>query len=177
MARNEAQTRFDLIDPALFERGWSREDIRLEETAAAIDIIHGRGQRRPAGRADYVLRRPLESETKSRSPLRSLKPNARTSLPSTVSNKANAIALDTSIMFRLSSRRMDTCLSNMMRVRVSRHTHARCLSFPRQRICLSVTSTLAVCPAPQARCGYWPLATSQVVTSSLLSGRIDPRCA
>ena len=63
MARNEAQTRFELIDPALLERGWCREDIRLEETAAAIDIIHGRGQRRPAGRADYVLRRPLEAAT------------------------------------------------------------------------------------------------------------------
>lgn len=61
MARNEAQTRFELIDPSLIERGWCREDIRLEETAAAIDIIHGRAQRRPKGRADYVLRRPLES--------------------------------------------------------------------------------------------------------------------
>src|SRR2546426_12766219 len=66
MARNEAQTRFELIDPALIERGWIREDIRLEVTAAAIDIIHGRGQRRPAGRADYVLRRPLESGTEPR---------------------------------------------------------------------------------------------------------------
>lgn len=65
MPRNEAQTRFELIDPALFERGWCRDDIRIEVTAAAIDIIHGRGQRRPAGRADYVLRRPLESGTES----------------------------------------------------------------------------------------------------------------
>src|SRR6266852_3638059 len=63
MSRNEAQTRFELIDPALFERGWARDDIRLEVTAAAIDIIHGHGQRRPSGRADYVLRRPLAPET------------------------------------------------------------------------------------------------------------------
>ncbi|MBC7853293.1 MAG: DEAD/DEAH box helicase family protein [Pirellulaceae bacterium] len=63
MSRNEAQTRFDLIDPAIVSRGWDRADIRLEETAAAVDIVEHRGQkqgrRRPKGRTDYVLRRPL----------------------------------------------------------------------------------------------------------------------
>jgi hypothetical protein len=35
MSRNEAQTRFDLVDPCLIDqRGWSRQNIRLEETAA-----------------------------------------------------------------------------------------------------------------------------------------------
>lgn len=65
MSRNEAQTRFQMIDPALFERGWERIDIHLEETAAAIDIVEHRGQklgrRRPVGRSDYVLRRPLSA--------------------------------------------------------------------------------------------------------------------
>lgn len=63
MSRNEAQTRFDLIDPAIFSRGWERIDIRLEETAAAVDVVEHRGKkqgrRRPKGRTDYVLRRPL----------------------------------------------------------------------------------------------------------------------
>lgn len=59
MRRNEQQTRFDLIDPALFEREWKRGDISVEETARAVDIINGEGKRRPKGRTDYVLRRPL----------------------------------------------------------------------------------------------------------------------
>lgn len=62
MSRNEAQTRFELIDPALFQRGWVRADIRIEETAAQVDIVDGQGHRRPVGRTDYVLRRPLAPE-------------------------------------------------------------------------------------------------------------------
>lgn len=57
MSRNEDQTRFDLIDPALFARSWARADIAVEETNCAVDIINGEGKRRPKGRADYVLRR------------------------------------------------------------------------------------------------------------------------
>jgi hypothetical protein len=48
MSRNEAQTRFDLIDPALFECGWVRADIRPEETPHAVDIVYGRGRRKLA---------------------------------------------------------------------------------------------------------------------------------
>lgn len=59
LKRNEAQTRWDLIDPALETRGWLRSDIRIEVTAAQIDIIDGKPRRRPAGRTDYILRRPL----------------------------------------------------------------------------------------------------------------------
>lgn len=59
MLRNEAQTRFDLIDPVLREqRGWKHADysaIRLEETQRAIDIVDGKPRRRPKGRTDYVL--------------------------------------------------------------------------------------------------------------------------
>src|SRR5438552_18312986 len=58
--RNEAQTRFELIDPALIDHcGWRREDIRVQQTAAQIDIVRGKGYRRPAGRTDYLLCRPL----------------------------------------------------------------------------------------------------------------------
>jgi len=61
--RNEADVRFQLIDPALLDRGWKRTDIRVEETAAAIDIVNYQARRRPKGRADYVLRRPLAEGT------------------------------------------------------------------------------------------------------------------
>ena len=44
-------------------RGWRREDMRLETTAAQIDIVYGKGQRRPAGRTDYLLCRPLAEGT------------------------------------------------------------------------------------------------------------------
>jgi type I restriction enzyme R subunit len=63
MSRNEAQTRFELIDPALEAQGCLRSDIRIEETAAPVDIVYGKGQRRAKGRTDYVLRRPLEPGT------------------------------------------------------------------------------------------------------------------
>jgi type I restriction enzyme R subunit len=60
MPRNEQQTRFQLIDPMLLDhRGWTREDISVEETAAPVDVVYGKGQRRPKGRTDYVLRHPL----------------------------------------------------------------------------------------------------------------------
>ena len=60
MPRTEAQVRFELIDPALETRGWKRTDVRVEEVAAAIDIVHHQPRRRPKGRTDYVLRRPLQ---------------------------------------------------------------------------------------------------------------------
>lgn len=59
MPRNEAQTRFDLIDPVLRDqKGWKHAAfaaIRLEETARAIDIVDGKPHRRAKGRSDYVL--------------------------------------------------------------------------------------------------------------------------
>ena len=59
LKRNEAQSRFELIDPALETRSWLRSDIRIEVTAAQIDIIDGKARRRLAGRTDYILRRPF----------------------------------------------------------------------------------------------------------------------
>src|SRR6266516_8072493 len=60
---NEAQTRFELIDPALARCGWQPgSDIKVEETAAPVDIIYGKGKRRPKGRTDYVLRRRLTTD-------------------------------------------------------------------------------------------------------------------
>jgi hypothetical protein len=61
--RNEAQTRFELIDPMLIDHcGWRRQDIRIEQTAPQIDIIQGKGYRRPSGRTDYLLCRPLSED-------------------------------------------------------------------------------------------------------------------
>lgn len=60
MSRNEAQTRFELIDPAIELRGWRRSEISIEvKTPPQIDIVDGKPRRRPAGRTDYILRRPL----------------------------------------------------------------------------------------------------------------------
>lgn len=60
MPRSEAQVRYELIDPALETRGWKRTDVRVEEIPGTIDIVNHQPRRRPKGRSDYVLRRPLE---------------------------------------------------------------------------------------------------------------------
>ncbi len=53
---NEAQTRLQLIDPALHSRGWTEELIKREETLGAVEIIDGRPRRSTIGRTDYTLR-------------------------------------------------------------------------------------------------------------------------
>jgi len=58
MSRNEAQTRFGLIDPALRDRGWRHPEysaVRVEEREAAVEIIDGKARRRTAKPKDYVL--------------------------------------------------------------------------------------------------------------------------
>ena len=56
MSRNEAETRLDLIDPAIKSSGWEGPDVRIR---AEYQITRGRiqanGQRGPALKADYVL--------------------------------------------------------------------------------------------------------------------------
>ena len=54
---NEADTRTQLIDPALHTRGWGEGCISREITAGKIDVVAGQ-LRRAAGRADYLLRLP-----------------------------------------------------------------------------------------------------------------------
>ncbi|MEO1094634.1 MAG: DEAD/DEAH box helicase family protein [Cyanobacteria bacterium J06638_28] len=62
MGRNEADTRAQLIDPALHQRGWTEAlHIRREQTPGAIDIVQGRGKRRSRGRMDYVLRLAVQA--------------------------------------------------------------------------------------------------------------------
>lgn len=64
LTRNETQTRLELIDPAIELRGWRRSEISVEvKTDPQIDIVDGKPRRRPAGRTDYILRRPLADNT------------------------------------------------------------------------------------------------------------------
>ena len=45
MARSEADTRAQLIDPAIHARGWTEDLIKREETAGAIEIVNGKARR------------------------------------------------------------------------------------------------------------------------------------
>ncbi|SDX76236.1 type I restriction enzyme, R subunit [Allochromatium warmingii] len=56
--RNETETRAELIDPVLRQRGWLHEQgmIKREVSAGAIEIVGGKARRRAQGRADYTLR-------------------------------------------------------------------------------------------------------------------------
>ena len=56
MALNEAETRLQLIDPALHARGWTEDLIRREETLGTVEIVDGRPRRNTIGRTDYTLR-------------------------------------------------------------------------------------------------------------------------
>ncbi len=54
MPRDERQTRIELINPALYERGWVDSLIREEKTPGGTDIIDGKPVKR-RGRTDYLL--------------------------------------------------------------------------------------------------------------------------
>jgi type I restriction enzyme R subunit len=58
MDRNEAQTRRDLIDPKLFERGWISDFVKVEVIPGGTDIVAGKPVRR-RGRTDYLLCLPV----------------------------------------------------------------------------------------------------------------------
>lgn len=55
MPRNEPQTRYELIDPALDSRGWPRSAVKVEERDAAVEIIDGKARRRATKPKDYVF--------------------------------------------------------------------------------------------------------------------------
>ncbi len=54
MPRDEHQTRIELINPTLYDRGWTDALIREEKTPGGTDIIDGRPRKRK-GRTDYLL--------------------------------------------------------------------------------------------------------------------------
>jgi type I restriction enzyme R subunit len=62
MPRNEAQTRFELINPALRQRGWNETNIKVEATSGGITVIDGKARRR-RGSTDYLLRLQVSKDT------------------------------------------------------------------------------------------------------------------
>jgi len=63
MSLNEAQTRFNLIEPVIFNRGWTREHIKVEESTGGI-YINDKGKAiRRRGRTDYLLRLLIKKDT------------------------------------------------------------------------------------------------------------------
>jgi len=62
MPRNEAQTRFELIDPTLRTRGWNETNIKVEATSGGITVIDGKARRRQ-GHTDYLLRLEVSKDT------------------------------------------------------------------------------------------------------------------
>jgi type I restriction enzyme R subunit len=60
---NEADTRANLIDPVIRNRGWKDDLVRREQTAGTVEIIGGKARRRSRGKADYVLRFKVNVDT------------------------------------------------------------------------------------------------------------------
>lgn len=58
--RNEEQTRRELINPKLRERGWTEDLLLIEQTPGGADIVEGRAVHRK-GRTDYLLCIPVAS--------------------------------------------------------------------------------------------------------------------
>ncbi|MCE8427502.1 MAG: DEAD/DEAH box helicase family protein [Candidatus Methanoperedens sp.] len=80
MPRDEHQTRIELINPALYLRGWGDSLNREEKTPGGTDIINGRPRKR-SGRTDYLLC-VLIVEGKPPLPLAILEAKAEDKLPS-----------------------------------------------------------------------------------------------
>lgn len=63
MGMSEADTRAQLIVPAIHARGWTVDLIKREETAGAIEIIGDKPRKRTQGRVDYTLRVRVSQQT------------------------------------------------------------------------------------------------------------------
>lgn len=68
MARNEEQTRTDLIDPVLAGKGWTGDLYAVEETAGGIYRLDGKVDRKQR-RTDYTLRVRSATNNKSEQPV------------------------------------------------------------------------------------------------------------
>ena len=63
MSRNEAQTRYELIEPAIQQRGWTRDHIKVEFSTGG-SFINDKGKPiRRRGRTDYLLRLIIKKDT------------------------------------------------------------------------------------------------------------------
>ena len=56
MPLSEADTHAKLVNPAIYERGWTEDLIRREESTGAVEIIAGRARRRAQGRTELDSR-------------------------------------------------------------------------------------------------------------------------
>ena len=56
MPLNESDTRANLIDPVLRDRGWTKDLIKREQSAGAVHVVDGQPRKQAHGRADYTLR-------------------------------------------------------------------------------------------------------------------------
>jgi len=63
VALNEADTRAELIEPAIQQKGWTSGLVKREQSAGAIHIIDGQPVRRSAGRVDFLLRVQVHQDT------------------------------------------------------------------------------------------------------------------
>jgi len=56
MSLSEADTHANLVNPAIYKKGWTEDHIKREETTGAVDLIAGKARRRAKGRTDLTLR-------------------------------------------------------------------------------------------------------------------------
>ncbi len=60
---NEADTRANLIDPVLRDKGWIYPYVKREESGRAVEIVNGKPRQRSTVYVDYTLRVEVNSET------------------------------------------------------------------------------------------------------------------
>jgi type I restriction enzyme, R subunit len=63
MGMSEADTRANLIDPVLIQKGWVYPYAKREESGKAVDIVNGQPRQRNTAYVDYVLRVEVNSHT------------------------------------------------------------------------------------------------------------------
>ncbi len=63
MAMSEADTRANLIDPVLRDKGWVYPYVKREESGKAVDIVNGQPRQRNTVYVDYTLRVEVNSQT------------------------------------------------------------------------------------------------------------------
>jgi type I restriction enzyme R subunit len=80
MPRDESETRIQLIDPALHDRGWSEDLIRRERTPGTTVVLAGQPHARK-GRTDYLLCLRVD-EGKQPLPVALIEAKAEDKLPS-----------------------------------------------------------------------------------------------
>jgi type I restriction enzyme R subunit len=63
MGMSEADTRANLIDSVLRDKGWVYPYVKREESGRAVDIINGQPRRRNTVYVDYTLRAEVNTQT------------------------------------------------------------------------------------------------------------------